>query len=677
MLDSALENLLASKQVNPSKIDVEKETDNDLKSDEAEVRLVVRFIVEEQIVYKGNIERVHQLESEELSRVVSRVAWIDSGETQEDGSEETKDNTEIPSVSPERPSTVDDQTNSTLDADEPATFTVSDKTTDNVDQFKTGLECDRDMPNERPASNDICAKSLPADSNEVTLKEQDLNLEQERITCDSELDAPSVHCCGEEQQSCCIPELDMTRSRVNIEMSELGTIHCNSVCISLTEPIVESGTDDQSVTEALNECLNNVEIESKQHEACVETDVHEVEVRDLPDLSSDPGKPLPIQHDASNIEVNSNERLAGEGEHENSRLASHRDSDHSYTHLPETIADNELRTDISKTSPTSLRRSSQAPSNTSRRIRRSASKEQRIYKNNVTNRTPGSAHASQNIAPTKVKNLSVCINNQPIRQNRVFARWSDNHFYPGTILRPTKDRKFMIGFFDGAQRNVVETDLIPLCNIEGKQVRVSIAKNYCVNAMVHDQLASSSDQPMFDVEYQQDGLVRRCVPLKDIFLTGEQGTPLISQPDKNNGASNFADVDLDNIIYEKRSRRLQDMEDYELAESASISVRKKRCYNAIRNVSTVAPKVTTTENIVRMNATLEQISQSLQNGANRNTEGTASPDVLKTCFTCPDSDSPSEGPSSTSSSNVPMVPEEGQEFYFTNSPHRAKTSLLL
>lgn len=42
---------------------------------EAEVRLVVRFFVEEHIVFNGKVEKIKQLESEVLSRIVSRIAW--------------------------------------------------------------------------------------------------------------------------------------------------------------------------------------------------------------------------------------------------------------------------------------------------------------------------------------------------------------------------------------------------------------------------------------------------------------------------------------------------------------------------------------------------------------------------------------------------------------------------
>lgn len=241
------------------------------------------------------------------------------------------------------------------------------------------------------------------------------------------------------------------------------------------------------------------------------------------------------------------------------------------------------------------------------------------------------------------------------RHSKVFAKWSDNHFYPGTILKSSRDRKFEIGFFDGARKDVAETDLIPSSNILRKQVRVSIAKDYCVNAIVHEQL-SNNGQMMFDVEYQQNGLVRKCVPLGDIFLTAEQGIPLINQtikPDKNPDESMFAGVDLDNIVHVKRSRRLQEMEESEAIEEclantsgiANGSRRKRGQYN-MRNIT----------NRVRTSNRVEVpgdrvVKRSLSDINNPDTPASScSPDNLKATLDSPSLSSPSESSSSRDTS---------------------------
>ncbi|RYE16265.1 MAG: hypothetical protein EOP45_17795 [Sphingobacteriaceae bacterium] len=96
MIDSSLGKILSTKPVEPSissNVDTtvtpaatpviedapisttKEDSESHPARSEAEVRLVVRFLVEEHIVFNGKVEQVKHLDKTELSRIVSRIAW--------------------------------------------------------------------------------------------------------------------------------------------------------------------------------------------------------------------------------------------------------------------------------------------------------------------------------------------------------------------------------------------------------------------------------------------------------------------------------------------------------------------------------------------------------------------------------------------------------------------------
>lgn len=720
MLDSTLDKILTTRQVedrltqndvdNSQKEDEDSEGNQSTKS-EAEVRLVVRFIVEEQIVFKGKIERVNQLESEELSRVVSRVAWDDANDSSksttdsENGLAQEKANVKSDDKSLQSKSQA--QTSSSTSS---SSAIALNEPTENSSAPSGDQHADQVQ--ERPTSNNdssdhlACIEPCPQ-SSELTDGCEDSVAQVKRHPtpeksetknhCDNNSERPQNHICETDHQYLQIPPLiqELTKqdskeckdTGMNIEVNQPNQIYDTQTNDALTE--------SQSVAEALNECVNSVDREirvsecnflskpgiqydgsknsssmpkqytalevngiSEDSKICLKTTLREVDTKSkdmIVDIST-------VCENKKSLDLVKDNPIENKDQLKQSR-------DHKY------ITTKEPALKVELVGPSSGKRKIAGEhASTGKRIRRIVSKDQRNQNTRTSgNRVTENLSAQQTVLPNKIDTASLLATNQQTRQKKVFAKWSDNHFYPGTILRLTRDRKFLIGFFDGAQRSVAETDIIPLCNIEGKQVRMSIAKNYCVNAIVHNEMSPVNDQPMFDVEYQQEGSVRKCVPLKDIFLTGEQGTPLISQPDKNSGGANFADVDLDNIIYEKRSRRFQEMEDFELTENTSSGNKRKRGQYNIRNTT---PRAKPT--IMNSNSPILIQKKSSQDEGIPDSESVGSPDNLKANFLCPNSNPPSESSSSTGSSNVPNVLELNQEFYFSSSsPHHTKTSLLL
>lgn len=693
MLDSTLDKILRSKQVampldpdNPKNSDQFQEPTS---NSEAEVRLVIRFIVEEHIVYNGKVERVNQLESEELSRVVSRVAWNESKEGRKsltksadtiheqtvDDTNDSKRQDNVPSVDDctdppptnfqptANPNPVNDITIIERDTNVESSgqiFSDSDhllETEQIVNQQESAAQ-------ESSSVNDVCPATLPSDiSSESIVIEQCETIE--RTTRD-----PPIF---QEKD-------DETGSVSNTMM--IGEENHHDAC-----PLDESMTESQSVADALNECVANVDIECRndnERSVCLKVELGSMSNPPIEQLRHLANTPLLDRHENvqdENVQARHNkspiEMISIPSDHNEEPIQSH-DVDLSEGYIVEEVVQNEqeITTDpsivpLQPQESTSAKRKAN-DSQTPKRNRKDSSRESKSSKSKLVTKSRQNSISDQTKTVRGSTPVSIIANSQS-SQSKIFAKWSDNHYYPGTILRPARDRKFVVGFYDGAQRNVSEADLIPLRNIEGKQVRVSIAKNYCVNAFVHDQRSPVNDQPMFDVEYQQDGLVRRCVPLKDIFLTGEQGTPLINQVDRSSGASNFADVDLDNIIYEKRSRRLQEMGDFELTENSSVNHKRKRGQYNVRQASRIkndATSVSPNDHQISVQRPHPQAND------DQNRESFGSIDVVKSSSL--NSNPPSEGSSPVVSSNISNDVELDQDFYFeSSSPHRTKTSLLL
>lgn len=698
MLNSAFGNILRSKQVGTAMpVDPNNPNDDSRYSDsEAEVRLVVRFIVEEHIVFNGKVERVNQLESEELSRVVSRVAW--------DGANEVKKSLTSPGdLASDEPTIIepeeiglqeahsnDNNTNiSPVDASEEFTSNPTPTSTTSPAPFEG------DLSNNQSSGQLVSISLHLSDIQEVA--DLKVSVAQEKSSVNIKSSTESESDIPQERHKKCICEVkqDEKPSQDPPKIQENDIIRVNAENLVETfetnisdafDPAQEEDTESQSVSDALKDCVENIDLEFRR-EAEAALEAHQVQSPNNPHVQPDSqadSHPVTTTN-AFKQSGNVTQSILNEAGHYEISTSISEDHSHSNDidlsegYIVEEVVHNDVAC-IDKAEPmepvregsSSNKRRASYSQTTGKRSRKESTSCNKNCKSKAT-KSRQCQDLELNASPKISGPISLLADDHYMGQSKIFAKWSDNHFYPGTILRPAKDRKFLIAFFDGAQRNVSETDLIPLRNIEGKQVRVSIAKNYCVNAIVHDQSSPVNDQPMFDVEYQQNGLIRRCVPLKDIFLTGEQGTPLINQVDRNSGASNFADVDLDNIIYEKRSRRLQEMDDYELTENPNMNnnKRKRGQYN-MRN----GPKSRNCGSTGSHENQQSSLKKPHQADLNHDSENFRSLDVVKSNSI--NSNTPSEGSSPVVSSNVSNDTELEQDFYFaSSSPHRTKTSLLL
>lgn len=558
---------------------------------EAEIRFVVRLVVEEQVVYNGKVEEVTQLDCEEVSRIVSRIAWDGAKDKHKETTKTTR---------------IDDQ-------NENVTHVES-----NTQDYTESSKC---LENKQRSILSPVSSTHDDENNELVQTEIDKPMPEDESLGEHHLD---VCMTDVEKESPTLAE-DMIAQENKDNKEDLA----NQIGDNKTKQNCDTRTTTEQASNIVCETTNPQQQQRKQDDS---TQIQEKSG---------------VQDEEVKIE-------------EETQSPTTTTTTTTTNNITDTINTNTTTTTTSTT--------------------------------DITTATATTTNSATNIdlerCPQKTRQtLSTSNSNNMIgqltRQSKVFARWSDNHFYPGTILKPAKDRKFFIGFFDGATRTVAETDLIPLCNIGGKQVRITIAKNYCVNANVLNYM-SINDKPMFEVEYQQNGIVKKCVPLEDIFLTGEQGTPLIEPPvkhDKNPDESMFAGVDLDNIVHVKRSRRLQELEDLEAKGDLSGTPppppqgnRRKRGQYNMRHTASRSKPSSGAYNVE--NSTEKSHKRySYSNGGQDTPASSCSPVDIKTNLNGPNSNPPSEGSNSTEHSNITEV---AQEFYFnsSSSPHRTETSPL-
>lgn len=729
MLDSTKLNKILSTRHTDSPASQVIETTSGSKPDdssseshhEAEVRLVVRFTVEEHIVYRGKVQKVHQLDSEELTRTVSRVVWTGHDDCKVPSNEETvqdeqKERSPSPIVSvaqaiyPIEEAKICEKSQDQSSCKEKPSSPTQQK--NDEEPTTSHLSSDNHPFSETLRDNKLNEEQAHATSPSITdsgrtLKVCDTNQSQQQFQATQHKQQQDPHSHQHHHNQNQQQFQHQYQSKINEDTTSKG-IQLNSISIADNEStltslkpqndievdlkikpdiIFDPTAASPSILDALNECVAKVDSESQ---LVANSEFNEEDMKELFGQENENPTVLPNNTDRLRHQQNAKDHLVPDldATYLSTDARAHPVPELSHEIIVEASPSKEAiaresnqrtssTTVSSSTNSATAKRKQSSDGQTLKRVRRTDSKDQKSSKKRLK-----STDSTENHTPINNPDRSTTANlvgEQFTRHSKIFAKWSDNHFYPGTIIKPAKDRKLVIGFYDGAQRTVSETDLIPLSNITGKQVRVTIGRELCLNAIVHGQRSSVNDQPVFDVEYRSGKEhVRKCVPIKDIFLTGEQGTPLINQPDRNSGASNFADVDLDNIIYEKRSRRLQEMDEFEGTENSSIGLggKRKRSNHPTRSNS---PKIRVDEVHSADCSDNDLFHDRAKLTRDLRRDSTEGLETLKTNLLS--SNPPTENSNTTGPSKIPNPNVElgNKEFYFSNSssPHRTNTSLLL
>lgn len=667
------------------------ETENDSSCEQAEVRLVVKFIVEEQIFFRGKILDRTPLESEEISRIVSKIAL---SETQLAGykkastafkaekSTETSNTPTVPTV---------EIIKNTIVAQDDLKPTEPVPCPDLSSQKEEILPPLTNQQPQSPLTDSLDAKELPDNSEDNTMTIQE----------ESDMGPSSIGCIEEKTCLALVPPERLSTNDNCDTLSSAKTTSDNPKTFSLSSPRSEVLKEDNSDIEIHPESSIDVEDTSKSQI------IHNYVNQPPPECAANIELAGSLQEKGS-IEVNDNEEKSescgdtSDGAEFNAKPDSLVEKiDNSETNCVKLVSPDVPNQDKSCSDEIidqahmsgkkkSIKRSPKSKPERSSSISTSSKDCNHRQQSTNTKRLRQSNQKSANTSPQQSAKLmsnqvsamtsntvstdSLLQESQVTRTNnsKVFAKWTDLHFYPGTVQKPTGDKKYIVNFCDGGTKALTVIDLIPVVNVNKKNVRVAISKNLCVNAIVHGQHSQNQGSLMFDVEYNQGGnLVRRNVPFKDIFLTPEQGSPLVDQPDKVPGASNFADVDLDNIIFEKRPRRFQEMDNY-LPDKLPIKRRRRHLSRSpIPRSSSLELETQLEEKNQLMSSDLDHSNQSEISISKMEVDkkhcdiDVASPPTTT-----------SNSSNSSSSSNVPPL-ELRHEIYFSGSTHRTKTSLLL
>lgn len=666
MLDSTLDGIILSRTANsqlPKDIDVPSTSSQFVKqsndSQDAEVRLVVKFTLEEHIVYKGKIQQVNLLDSEELSRVVSKVAWSEGEDL--NNSEHNNDN------GPH----------------------LNDKESDG--SHVRNKEHNESLPNSESSDSSVCSKDSKLDQHKQTdscleasgkiQKEDSLCKQQMNISIQHNLDN-SIH------------NLKNVKKNTYLDFNDIARDVVTSVVEKVSQKEAES---DNSVSIKIQNDIQRYAIKNIQHisEQTSYTNKNGL-TKKMVTKNTSPERPFNQASKVPTTPVMSDNLIAakeGNDLERKQQQTNMKDIDSivdikrelESISIDDRIIDNDLTlskiTDIHKPNtmiefkheenniqinaqPTGKRKSGPSQGKRARKV----IKEQKLRSSARSSESPTPRQSSGRIR-TQSFGSQLMTGQDFSVDSRVFVRWTrDNYFYPGQIDRTT-EKKFVIKYYDNASRTVSEEDIISISNIIGKHVCITTSGEYSVIGFVHSQLTETDDitnDPIFMTEYLENGiLVNRSTPFKDIFLNSDQAGFIIKQPEKNLAGSNFADVDLDNIIYGRRSRRSQDIDDYDFNDSLNLRKRQSNRNSGSRSRNSVTPT-----------SDCELIQSKIPEDNIKDMEDKTSQGNWKSSPI----DSNSNTPNSTSNPGSENVSKVGlnDEFYCCNSSsHRANTSLLL
>lgn len=149
---------------------------------------------------------------------------------------------------------------------------------------------------------------------------------------------------------------------------------------------------------------------------------------------------------------------------------------------------------------------------------------------------------------------------------KVFAKWSDNNYYPGTVTDRVKT-KYKVNFYDGKNKMLIPEFIIPIPKTirEGLSVYATTQTNDYGSCGIIVDVKRGKDSEEDDVRYtvETDEGERLHVQVKNIFLSADQAQVLKEEVDSENNKSlpntpkHLGQVSLDNMVEGKRrSKRI-------------------------------------------------------------------------------------------------------------------------
>lgn len=166
------------------------------------------------------------------------------------------------------------------------------------------------------------------------------------------------------------------------------------------------------------------------------------------------------------------------------------------------------------------------------------------------------AHVLANSSPLPVDDLI---------GRKVFAKWSDNNYYPGMVTDRVK-AKYKVNFYDGKSKVLIPEFVIPIPKTlrEGLSVYATTQTNDYSSGIIVDVKYGKDADEGDDVRYtvETDDNERLHVQVKDLFLSADQAQLLKEEVDPESKSvpstpKHLGQVTLDNMVEGKRrSKRI-------------------------------------------------------------------------------------------------------------------------
>ncbi|XP_003699282.2 uncharacterized protein LOC100877346 [Megachile rotundata] len=158
------------------------------------------------------------------------------------------------------------------------------------------------------------------------------------------------------------------------------------------------------------------------------------------------------------------------------------------------------------------------------------------------------------------KSLSQVITDELIGKN-VFAKWSDNNYYPGIVTDKVKI-KYKVNFLDGKSKVLIEDFVIPIPSVlkEGLSVYATTSNDDYGSCGIIVETQTVNNEVYYTVETDEGEKLR--VQVKDIFLSTDQAQVLKEEMGSENKSlpvtpKHLGQITLDNMIDGKRrSKRI-------------------------------------------------------------------------------------------------------------------------
>ncbi|XP_053983485.1 uncharacterized protein LOC128878885 [Hylaeus volcanicus] len=143
----------------------------------------------------------------------------------------------------------------------------------------------------------------------------------------------------------------------------------------------------------------------------------------------------------------------------------------------------------------------------------------------------------------------------------VFAKWSDNNYYPGTVIDKVKT-KYKVNFYDGKSKVLIEDFIITIPKVlkEGFSVYATTKNDDYGSCGIIVDSQTVNNEIYYVVETDEGDKVR--VQIKDIFLSSDQAQVLKEELNSESKSlpstpKHLGQVTLDNMVDGKRrSRRI-------------------------------------------------------------------------------------------------------------------------